>query len=163
MTRSLQVIPEGLFSMNYTVLEAGANIAAIANHAGFLQIKGTLTAGGNELFARREGAFRANYLLETAGGSVRARATKRMALREEYEILFAEGNLHLRKRVLSMRESFVISDSSGDIGTIARESLASRRLLCTLEDDADEVPLEILLFLVWMTLIIRRREASATI
>jgi hypothetical protein len=159
--RTLTVVPAGLLSFNYDVTEGGTTVGSIENRAAFLQIKGTLTAGGKQFFSRREGAFRTSYLLETAEGTIASRADRKMALSEEYEISFGDRSIRLKKKSLALKETFIISDASGGIGTIVQESLLSRRLLCKLDTAAAGLPQEIVLFLAWLALIIRRKDSSS--
>jgi hypothetical protein len=154
VSRTFSVVPTGLLSFSYDVLEGGAQVGSIVNRAAFLQVKGTLAAGGKEYFTRREGAFKASYLMETAEGGLIARAAKVMALAEKYEISFGERTMRLKKKPMAMKAAFIISSAAGDTGTIMQESLLSRRLLC----EMDAVPTEIVLFLLWMALIIRKRD-----
>jgi hypothetical protein len=162
MNRIFHILPAGLLSFNYDVLEGEVPFGAIENHAALLQIKGILKAGEKEFFTRRQGAFRAVYLLETSGGAVVAQAAKKMGLTEHYEVSFGGRSIHLKKKALSLKETFVISAASGEIGTIVQESLLSRRLLCQLDATAGDIPPEVLLFLIWMALTIRRKDASAS-
>ena len=162
MTRKLHAVPVGLFSFNYDVLEGNSLIGTIENRAAFLQAKGTLKIGQREFFTRREGAFKASYLLESSEGVVLARAVRKRALREEYEISFNDRSIMMRKKALAMKWRFIISTASADIGSIVQESLVSRRLLCELDDEAQEMPLEIVLYLFWIALLIKRSEDSSS-
>lgn len=77
-------------------------------------------------------------------------------------ISFGDRNIRLKKKVLSLRERFIISDASGDIGSIVQESLVSRRLLCEIDAKAGGLSTEIALFVLWMALIIRKRDAASS-
>jgi hypothetical protein len=157
---TLSIVPVGLFSFNYDVLEGDTPVGSIVNRAAFLQIKGTLTSGGRQFFTRRESAFRPVYLLETPEGAIVARASRMMSLAEEYDISFGDRNIRLKKKALSLRQTFIISDASGAIGSIVQESLMSRRLLCEIDVEARGLSREIVMFLLWMALIIRKKDAA---
>ena len=158
---TLSVVPVGLFSFNYEVREGPAPVGSITNKAAFLQIKGILTLGGRRYLTRRNGAFRAVYVLETPEGDLIAQASRIVSLAEEYDVAFGDRNIRLKRKVLSMRETFVISDAAGDVGRIVQESLVSRRLLCEIDAQAGWLSREIALFLIWMALIIRKRDAAS--
>jgi hypothetical protein len=61
----------------------------------------------------------------------------------------------------ALRETFIISDGSGGIGSIVQESLMSRRLRCETDSNESEIPQEIMLFLAWLALIIRKKDAAS--
>lgn len=56
------------------------------------------------------------------------------------------------------RETYLITDASGPIGSIVRESLNSRLMTVELADSASGTPREIVLFMVWVVLLIHDRE-----
>jgi hypothetical protein len=161
MMRTLSIVPVGLLSFTYDVMQEGVAVGSIENRAAFLQIKGALASRGKRFVTSREGAFRASYSLETAEGALVARAVKVPSLSEEYDISFGERNIRLKKKALSMRETFIISDGSGGIGSIVQESLMSRRLRCETDSNESEIPQEIMLFLAWLALIIRKKDAAS--
>jgi hypothetical protein len=59
-----------------------------------------------------------------------------------------------------MRETCLILDPSGQAGSITRESLFSRRLAVELQETAAGMPREILFFLVWLALMIHRKDSA---
>ena len=143
------------------MLEGSRPGGTIENRAAFLQVKGTLRHAGGEFLASRQGAFSNTYLLESSGGVEVARAVRKFSLGEQYEVSFSGRRIVIRKKVLAMKDTFILSDDSGERGLIAQERLATRRLVCELDGGQDDLPREILLFLFWLAIIIRRRDASA--
>ncbi len=162
MTARLEAIPTGLFSTEYDVRENGASIGRVGYRPLTLREHGTVTTAGRELSVSREGVLRANYLLCAAGGSVRARAEKQGFAREAYRVTFDGLELFLRKKVFALRAGFVLSDASGEIGLISRESLLSRRMTVELAAPAAGMARELILFLIWVALMIHRRDAAAS-
>ncbi len=58
-----------------------------------------------------------------------------------------------------MRDTYVMSDASGEIGRIVRTNVLSRRLLF---EAATGVPREICLFLIWIALMVQRRTGASS-
>jgi hypothetical protein len=79
-----------------------------------------------------------------------------------YRLRFDASEMVLRKKLLALRETFVLSDPSGEAGSIVRENLLSRRMTVELKQAAPGRPLEILLFLVWIALLIHGRDRTGS-
>ena len=162
MTARLEAIPAGLFSTEFDVRENDASIGRVRYRPLALRKQGTVTTAGRALAVSREGVLRADYLLSAADGSVRARAEKQGFARESYRVTFGGSEVFLKKKVFALRETFVLSDGSGEIGLIRRESLLSRRMTVELAASAAGMAREIVLFLIWVSLMIHRRDAAAS-
>jgi hypothetical protein len=157
-----EVVPADLLSLDYEVLESGAPVGRIENRPLHLLEKAKLTAGGREYAVLREGVLRASYLLRTADGAIRAKAEPLGWAGAAYRLLFSESEMELRKKLLALRETFILSDSSGEAGSIVRENLLSRRMTVELKEAADGLPREILLFLLWLALLIHGRDSAGS-
>ena len=162
MSARLEAVPAGLFSAEYDVRENDASIGRIAYKPLALLERGTVTTADRVLSVSREGVLRANYLLRTPDSSVRARAEKQGFAREAYRVSFDGSEISLRKKVFAWRETFILSDASGEIGLICRESLLSRRMTVEIAAPATGMPREIILFLIWVALMIRRRDVAVS-
>ncbi len=110
--------------------------------------------------ARRERVFRAGAVLESSEGVLRASAEREGFWREDYRIRFEGTTFSLRQKRMSWRGLFLISNESGEIGSIRLERLFSRRMVVEFTADAPP-PLEISEFLVWLVLMAYRRQASS--
>jgi hypothetical protein len=68
----------------------------------------------------------------------------------------------LRKKMLARRETYLVMDAEVEVGSIVRESLLSRRLTVTLKETAAGMPRETLLFMVWIALMIHRKDSGGS-
>jgi hypothetical protein len=155
---SLQIVPQNVLSYSYDVLLEGAAFGRIENRPFFLLERATLWAGEAQYAARREGLFHPRYLLETAGGVPRARAEKSKIWHEEYRVDFDGRTLTLSELLFRLKGVFVVSDSSGQIGSIAQQRMVSRRLLVEFPVWSTAPPMEVTIFLGWIALMIQRRR-----
>ena len=160
MSARLEVVPSGLLSLGYEVRENGTPVGTIENRPLHLLVKGMVAANGREYAVVREGVFRANYWLRAADGAMRAKAEQKGFTGTAYRLLFDASQIFLRKKTFAMRETFLLSDASGEAGSIVRESLLSRRMAVELDEAAAGLPREVVLFMVWIALMIHRRDSA---
>jgi hypothetical protein len=158
MTGKLEVVPRNLLNLEYELQENGVPIGSIVRTPLQMREKGTVKTEGREYAVIRESVARAKYLLRDAGGTVRARAERKGTSGAAYRILFDGSDVLLKKKVLAGRETYLLTDASVQIGSIVRESLASRTMTVELADSASGTPREIVLFMVWVFLLIHTRE-----
>ena len=158
MTGKLEVVPRNLLNLEYELRENGAAVGSIVRTPLQMLEKGTVRTEGREYAVLRESIMRAKYLLRGADGTVRARAERKGTSGAAYRILFDGSDVLLRKKVLAGRETYLLTDPSGPIGSVVRESLATRTMTVELEDTAPGTPREIVLFMVWVVLLIHDRE-----
>ncbi len=128
MKTRLEAVPAGVLSSTFDVREGNAAIGRIVNRA-FFHERGTLEAGGVTFSAYRERGLRTSYTLTSAAGGPVARAERQGLLREAYRVSFEGTELLLTKKALAMRDTYVVSGASGEVGRIVRMNLLSRRLL----------------------------------
>ncbi len=62
--------------------------------------------------------FRAGAVLESPEGVLRANAERERFWREHYRVQFGDTTLFLRQKAWSLKGVFLISDESGEIGSI---------------------------------------------
>lgn len=160
MSTVLEVVPAGVFSVAYDVLADGQLKGRIEHRMLSLRDEALITTPDRTYTAHRPKAFRAAAVLESADGAPRAKADKEGFWRENYEVRFGDAVLYLRQKVWSLRGVFLISDPSGEIGCIRLQKAFSRRMLVEYPIAAPP-PLEISEFLVWIVLMVQRRQAAA--
>jgi hypothetical protein len=160
MAAVLQVIPAGVLSTAYDVLEDGRPKGRIDHRMLSMRDEAVITTPDRTFHARRPRAFRAAAVLESPAGTVRANAEKQTFWREHYRVEFDGTTLFLRQKMMSWRGLFLIADESGEIGGIRLEKLFSRRMLVEFATESPP-PLEIIEFLVWIVLMVQRRQAAA--
>jgi len=158
MSPSLEIVPQGVLSYSYDILLEGTAFGRIENKAVFLLERATVWAGAVQYAARRQGLFHPRYLLETEGGALRARAEKSRIWWEEYRVDFDGRAVTIRELPFRLKGTWVISDPSGQIGTIVKERVTSRRLVVEFPAWAAAPPMEVTVFLGWITLVIMRRR-----
>jgi len=156
----LQVVPAGVFSTAYDVLEDGQPKGRIEHRMLSVRDEAVITAGDRTFHARRPRAFRAAAVLESPEGVLRGKAEKETFWREHYRVEFEGAALFLRQKMMSWQGLFFIADGNGEIGSIRREKAFSRRMLVELAASSPP-PLEISEFLVWIVLMVQRRQSSA--
>ena len=159
MSSVLQVVPAGVLSVAYDVLADGQPKGRIEH--GMLSMRGQalISTPDRTFTARRQKVLRSACVMETADGDTRASAEKESFWREHYRVRFGETTLFLRQKLMSRWGLFQIFDGSGEIGGIRFERMLSRRMLVEYTT-ASPPPLEITEFLVWIVLMVHRRQAS---
>ena len=158
MTGKLEVVPRNLLSLEYDLQENGIAAGSIVRTPLQVLEKGTLRTEGREYAIFRESVTRANFLLRGADQTVRARADRKGPSGAAYRILFDGSEVLLKKKVLAGRETYLLTDAAGSIGSIVREKLDSRQMTVELADSASGVPREIILFMVWAVPLIHGRD-----
>lgn len=159
MSTVLQVVPAGVFSVAYDVLVDGLPKGRIEHRMLSMRDQALISTPDRTFTARRERALRSACVLETAEGDARASAEKESFWREHYRVRFGGTTLFLRQKLMSRRGLFQIFGESGEIGGIRLERMLSRRMLVEFTT-ASPPPLEITEFLVWIVLMVHRRQAS---
>ena len=150
----LNAIPKHWFSWDFRVMDGTRQVAEM--DLTFWRRKGTLSVEGIAYEVFREGLVSGAYVLE-AGGAVAARAEKPSAFRRTFLIEHAGRQLTLRARSASGR-AFDLYDGPNEIGTIAPEGFLTRRAAVRLPE---ELPLPVRIFILWLVIIIWRREADS--
>jgi len=158
MTGKLEVIPRNLLNLEYELQEKGVPLGSIVRTPLQLREKGTVRTEDRDYAILRESVTRSKYLLRGADQTVRARAERKGPSGAAYRILFDGSDVLLKKKVLVGRETYLLTDASGPIGSIVRENLNSRRMTVELADSASATPREIILLMVWVVLLIHGRE-----
>ena len=159
MPTMLEVVPAGVFSTAYDVLADGLPKGRIEHRILSLRDEAVITTPDRTFTARRERVFRSGAVLESAEGVLRANAERERFWREHYRVQFGDTILFLRQKAWSLKGVFLISDESGEIGSIRMAKAISRRMLAEFPAAAPP-PLEIVEFLVWIVLMVHRRQAS---
>jgi hypothetical protein len=156
----LEVVPTGVVSTAYDVLADGLPKGRIEHRMLSMRDEAVISTPERTFTARRAKVFRAGAVLESPEGVLRASAEKEQFWREHYRVRFESTTLLLRQKPWSLKGVFLISDPSGEIGNIRRERLFSRRIVVEYPA-ASPPPLEITEFLVWIVLMVQRRQASS--
>lgn len=97
------------------------------------------------------------YIMFAPDGSQAARAVKPKALRRSFTIHYGQRE-YMLTAVSALRRECGLFDGERPIGTITPESWFGRRAEVMF---ADELPLPLRVFAVWLTLLLWRRDAEA--
>jgi hypothetical protein len=156
---TLEVVPASVFTTTYDVLSDGISKGRIEHRVLSLRDEAVISTPDRSFTARRERVFRAGAVLESSEGALRASAERERVWREHYRVRFGDVTLFLRQKSWSLKGVFLMFDESGEIGSIRRERWFSRRMIVEITAGAPP-PLEVAEFLVWIVLMVQRRQSS---
>ncbi|MDD5264273.1 MAG: hypothetical protein PHU43_05480 [Candidatus Bipolaricaulis sp.] len=150
-----KVAPRRWCSWDFAVVdERGQEIGEVKLSA--WRERGSVVAGGLEYEVSRERALGTSFVLEGAGSSV-ARADKRSAFRRAFAIVHGQKEYVLRAPSAWRREMLLCEDLT-KIGSVAPDGVFGRQARADLPED---LPLEFRLFVIWLALILWKRQQQA--
>jgi len=150
----LQIVPTHWYSWDVTVTDESRPVADIA--LSWLGETGTLTVDGNTYDVHREGLMSGTFVLEHAG-RVLAQAEKPSVFRREFVIRHADREYTLRPQSFFGR-AYVLLDGSRQLGSLAPKGPFTRGAAADLPHD---LPLPLRMFIVWLTVVLWRRQRSS--
>jgi hypothetical protein len=150
----LRAIPKGWLSWDFVVKQGSQTLAEI--DVSWWREQGELAVRGRTYKVFREGLMSGAFVLESAG-SVLARAEKPSAFRRSFAIEHAGRQYTLRSKSAFGR-AFELLDGPRAIGSISPEWIFSRRASADLPED---LPLEVRVFIIWLTIILWKRESDS--
>jgi hypothetical protein len=146
--------PQGWFSWDFTLTKNGESVADIDLSS--WREKGALTVAGSTYRVYREGLCSGAFVLQ-ANGTVVARAHKPSAWTRRLVLDFGGAQYELRPRSAFTR-SFQLLKDAKIVGTLSPASFLTRKIDVELPED---LPLQIRAFIVWLTILLWKRDASA--
>jgi len=150
----MTIVPLRWYSWNFDLLEGTRRLAHLDLSA--WREKGVLSVDGINHRVYREGVMSGDFVI-ARDGLVLARATKPSAFRSTFMISWNGREYTLRKKSILGRE-FVLLDGDTQIGSVARNSWWSRD---SSVDLPTTWPLPIRVFVIWLVLIMWRRDANS--
>jgi hypothetical protein len=151
----LSVAPKHWFSWDFAVRdETGRPVAEVKLSS--WRERGAIRIAGVEHEVTRHGAVRGAFVLER-GGSVLMRAEPPRSFRSGFQIEH-EGKPYALKGRSPWKRERALYAGDGLIGTVVPEGLFSSRARVDLPDS---LPLVLRLFVVWLTLLLWKRESDA--
>jgi hypothetical protein len=150
----LNAIPKRWFSWNYCVMDGTRQVAEM--DVSWWRERGLLTVEGAPYKVYREGLANGAFILETTG-SVVARAEKPDAFLRRFLIEYQGRQFTLRAKSAFQRE-FLLFDGQSEIGRVAPEGLFQRRAEARLPE---ELPLPVRVFILWLVIILWKRESDS--
>jgi hypothetical protein len=152
----LELVPRGWFSWDFNVLQNGAPIAEIDISS--WREKGVLVVGGSTYKVYREGLMSGRFILEV-NGSQMAYAAKPSAWQRLFTVQH-EGRTYILKAKAAFGRTFLLLENNQQIGAIAPSGMLTRKASVQLPD---ELPLPVKVFLLWLTVILWKRDSDAAV
>ncbi len=149
----LEIIPHSVVSWDFTVLRDGSPVAVI--DVSWFREKGVLTVDGAEYPVYREHLMSGAFILEFNGTPL-ARAEKPSAFFRSFIVEHA-GQTYTLKAETALFRKFVLLDHDREIGSITPEGPLTRKATVDLPDS---LSLPVQVFLIWLTVILWKRQAS---
>lgn len=150
----LTAIPRHWLSWDFTLVNEGKALAEIDTSS--WREKGTLTVSNTVYRVYREGLFSGAFVLEN-NGTVLARAEKASALSRRLIIDVDGARFELRPRAMFSR-GFQLLEGNEVVGTLSPGGFLGRRMKVEL---SESLPLPIRAFMVWLAVLLWRRDVSA--
>lgn len=152
----LRARPNSFFSWKFTIFdEADRNIAGI--DIGWVREAGEVHLDGKTCRIYREHLFGGAFVLEEDGKEV-ARAEKPSALLRSFTLRHGEKQYILQAASPVVR-TFVLSENDHPIGSIRPENALTRKALIDLPA---VMPLPVRIFIVWLVLVLWKRDAESS-
>jgi hypothetical protein len=149
----LTTIPKSWFSWDLTVLEDAKPVAEL--QISTWRERGLLAVEGKDYKVYREGIMTGAFILES-DATVLARAIKPSVFRKSFDLEYAGKQYKLRSEGWS-RYSLLHGDERR--GSVSKEFFSRKRATVDLPED---LPLVIRLFMIWLVVILWKRDAKAS-
>lgn len=148
----LELVPLGWFSWDFSVTQSGSPVAEIRISS--RREKGVLAVGGSRYNIYREGMVSGQFILELNGIQL-AHAEKRRRYRSF--TVQHEDKTYILKAESAFRQTFLLSENDRQIGSISPARMFKRKAMADLPD---ELPLSMKVFLLWLTVILWKRDSE---
>ncbi|MBA4389940.1 MAG: hypothetical protein C0399_03280 [Syntrophus sp. (in: bacteria)] len=150
----LSAVPNGWFSWDFTIFDDHKAIAKI--DLAWVREAGKLYLDGSNYRVFREGLLNGSFIIEKEG-LVLARAEKPSALIRSYKIDYNNKSYTLEAES-ALRREFVLREDGQTIGSVRPENAFTKKAIIDLPA---EIALPVRIFMVWLTLILWKREEAA--
>lgn len=147
---------EGWFSYDFTLYDRTGAPVARADLSNWRETAGIET-GGRRYEASHQSMVKEFFLRDEAGQEV-ALAVKPSAWNERFSFEYGGSRYELKKESVWTRTFVLTRDGVGKVGHVRLASWLGRELEADLPD---ELPPEIGTFLVWLAVLMWRRQASS--
>jgi hypothetical protein len=150
----LTAVPKSWFSWDFTVMDGSQNVGDIDMSC--WREKGVLTVEGTDYRVYREGLMTGDFIL-ALNDKVLARAKKPSAFRRAFIVEYADKRYTLRP-TSAWGRGFALLDGDSVVGTLSPRGIFTRRAAIDLPKT---MPLSVRVFIIWLAVIIWKREADA--
>lgn len=148
----LTAVPRHWFSWDFTLTDGEKPLAEI--DSSWWREKGVLTIADKPYRVYREGPLGA-FVLES-NGNVLARAEKPSAFSRRIVLHYSGTRYELKPRHVLSR-TFQLLKGTAVVGALSPKGLPSRRMDIDLPE---ELPLAVRVFVVWLTVMLRKRDSD---
>ncbi len=146
--------PKHWFSWDFSVLHKEQIITEL--EMSVWREKGIFKINGLEYKVSREKLLSGNYKLESIGNLI-ATANKPSLLRKRFIIQFLDNEYELVSNSIFGR-SFLLKQSNEIVGTIKSLNILNRKTVVNLPD---EIPIHVKSFMLWLVIIMWKRESNS--
>jgi len=147
---SLEAIPDGIFSVNYSLFKNNEKIASLVRKLFSLKLKGNITLGEKVYLAYTTGVFSGVFNLDSPSGETIAVAKRKGLLSGSYRIEYSNQMVLMKYKYFSLKTRYELYINEEMIGSIKLKKIFSRRL--NFESNI-EIPLEIMSFIMWLAIL----------
>jgi hypothetical protein len=151
----LKAIPKHWFSWDFRIIDDDRDIARI--DVSSWRERGVLTIDGARYGVYREGWMSGPFVLESRG-SVLARAEKPSAFLRSF-VIDHNGRHYTLRAQSPFRRAFVLLAGSTQVGSLAPDSVFTRRVSIDLPGDW---PVAVKVFTVWLAVLLWKRNAAGS-
>ncbi len=153
----LQLEPTGWFSWEFTIVRGDRTVASLDISS--WRDRGELVVDGGTYAVVREGLVSSDFRLSTADGVTVATATKPSILRRRFDVVHAGRTWTLQPRSAWGRAMTLLTNGR-EAGDITPGGMWTRRATATLPG---ELPLPVQVFVVWLAVLLWKRESDASV
>lgn len=150
----LTAVPKSWFSWDFTVMDGTRTVGDI--DVSCWREKGVITVAGADCRVYREGLMSGDFILASED-NVLARAKKPSAFRRAFIVQYADTQYTLRP-ASAWGRAFALLDRDRVVGMLSPRGLFTRRAAIDLPET---MPLSVRVFIIWLAVIIWKREADA--
>lgn len=144
-------VPDGLFSVNYTLFENDVPVATFYRKLISAQLKGSITTKGVTRQVYRTGWFSSTFIMESVTGLGEAIAKRNGWFSASFTIDYLGNTITLKKKYWSFKERYLLMQDEQQVGVIYQPKMFSRELAMDISVD---LPLEIIAFILWLTIVL---------
>lgn len=150
----LSAVPDGWFSWNFTIFDDHKAIAKI--DLAWVREAGELYLEGSNYRVCREGLLSGSFIIEKEG-LVLARAEKPSALIRSFKVEY-NNKSYILEAASALQRKFVLREGGQTIGSVRPENAFTKKAIIDLPAD---IAMPVRIFMVWLTLILWKRETDA--
>jgi hypothetical protein len=151
--KTFELLPKNWHSSNYLVFQDGSELTEFKFLSG--PERSVFTLGGGAYTAHKEKWDSPNFFLHQEEMQL-ARAEKPSALSETFTVEY-QGRVYGLKK--SGMNRFALSEQDREVGFVAKQGWSTKKATAELPD---ELPLPVCAFIIWLVLLMWKREEDTS-